>query len=426
MILELDRTKAPEAYDLKKTNLLEAVKINVDGYNLYVVKGGSDEVFKLEFIFTQGNRTEKQKLVANACNFLINSGTNKYSSKEIMEKIDYYGAFFQSENSFDRSNVAVYSLNKYHKEIFEIVFEIMSHANFPESEIEIYKTNAKQRFIINSNKNEFLARKAFNYALFSEHPYGYKIHAEDFDHLNRDVIVEHFQNNYNLKNSHIILSGNITDEILNDLISYLNSYTSAENQKPTTYAKLLPYHQSVYFEERKDALQSAIRIGKQIINKTHADFMELSILTTVLGGYFGSRLMANIREDKGYTYGIGAGIYSLLDTGFFYIATEVGADVCGNAIEEIYKEINRLNNELIPEEELAVVKNYLKGNYINSIENIFSHADKFKGIHLYDLDYSYYDRYFEVIDKINPERLMELSNQYLALNSLSEVVIGKK
>ena len=136
--------------------------------------------------------------------------------------------------------------------------------------------------------------------------------------------------------------------------------------------------------------------------------------------------MANIREDKGYTYGIGAGIYPLLDSSFFYIATEVGVDVTQNALDEIYKEIERLTLELVPEDELNLVKNYLKGAYIGSIENIFSHADKFKSVHMYNLDYHYYDRYFKLVDEVTSERLLQLAKQYFQRNTLTEVVIGKK
>lgn len=426
MILELDRKSAPASYDLNKTNIIEAEKINIKDYKVYSVKGGTEPVIKLEIIFPFGNRTEKQKLIAAATNYLINSGTHNFSSKEIMENIDYYGAFYQHDNSFDRASLSIYTLKRYYKEIFDIFFDIIQNANFPESEIEIYKENAKQRFIINSTKNDFLARRAFNYALFNEHPYGYKVDQNDFDNINRQNIVDYYQSNYNLKNSTIIISGDVSNDVISVLSDHLQKHQSSEEIINLKMPAFIKYEKQVYFEERKDALQSAIRIGRPIVNKKHEDFIELNILTTILGGYFGSRLMTNIREDKGYTYGIGAGLYSLLDTGFFYIATEVGADVCQKALDEIYIELNRLNTELIPENELNLVKNYLKGSYINSIENIFSHADKFKGIHFYDLNYDYYNKYFNHLNSVDSERLMELSKEYLTVDVLSEVVIGKK
>src|SRR5690606_14303668 len=123
------------------------------------------------------------------------------------------------------------------------------------------------------------------------------------------------------------------------------------------------------------------------------------------GGYFGSRLMANIREDKGYTYGIGSGIASLKQAGYYFLATEVGADVCANALAEIEKEINLLKTDLITDEELGLVKNYMLGSLLGSLENAFSHADKFKNIHFSGLNYSYYHDYIHMVKTISAEHL---------------------
>eukprot|EP01137_Pigoraptor_chileana_P019852 Opistho-2@81461 len=128
-------------------------------------------------------------------------------------------------------------------------------------------------------------------------------------------------------------------------------------------------------------------MGNLSINRSHPDFASLQTLNCVLGGYFGSRLMANIREDKGFTYGIGSGIASLKDAGYFFIATEVGTDVCNSALSEIEKEITLLKTEVIGAEELNLVRNYMLGSMLGSLENAFSHADKFKNIYFSDLDY---------------------------------------
>ena len=178
--------------------------------------------------------------------------------------------------------------------------------------------------------------------------------------------------------------------------------------------------------EKTEALQSAIRMGKLSINRTHTDFPALQVLNCVLGGYFGSRLMANIREDKGYTYGIGSGIASLKQAGYFFLATEVGADVCANALTEIENEVNLLRTDLIQEEELALVRNYMLGSLLGSLENAFSHADKFKNIYFAGLDYNYYDNYIHTVKNISAEQLKAIANQYLNWDAITKVVVGKK
>ncbi|MBS1503743.1 MAG: insulinase family protein, partial [Bacteroidetes bacterium] len=166
-------------------------------------------------------------------------------------------------------------------------------------------------------------------------------------------------------------------------------------------------------------------MGLPMITRVHPDFPALQVLNTVLGGYFGSRLMANIREDKGYTYGIGSGLSSLKQGGAMFIASEVGADVCRDAVSEIEKEISILKTELIPDDELALVRNYMMGSLLGSLENVFSHADKFKNIYFSGLNYDYYDRYTEVVKTVTAGELLQLANKYLDLDKFYRVIVGK-
>lgn len=426
MLSNLDRTKAPAAFPLDKINLIQATSVVLNnGLKVFCIDGAIEEVVKLELVFKTGTRAEQKKLVASATNYLLNAGTSGMSSSEIMEKLDFYGAFYQNENQLDRATISLYTLKKYFKETLAVFAEIIQDPVFPEDELAIYKENAKQRFLINITKNDYRARREFHHALYNNHPYGRLIEAEDYDAITREDILSFYHEHYSLDNATIILSGNFGEPELTMLGKAFSNYQKKEQAKIDF---LVPSNSAPnkIFNERGDALQSAIRIGKQVMHKTHPDFIEFSVLTTVLGGYFGSRLMANIREDKGYTYGIGAGMYPLLDSAFFYIATEVGADVTNAAIDEIYKEIERLCVEPVPHEELILVKNYLKGAFIGSIENIFSHADKFKSVYLYNLGYEYYDRYFKLVDEVSSERLLHLAQEYFTPNSLTEVVIGKK
>ncbi len=422
----IDRTLAPQAYELQAATFVEAKAVVLkNGLKVFCIDGADEDVLKLEVCFSTGTRAEHKKLVATACNYLLNAGTSTMTSSEIMENIDFYGSFYQHDNQLDRSSISIYSLKKYFRETLELLAGILTDPIFPEEELAIYKENAKQRFQINLTKNDFLARREFHHALFGEHPYGRKIELSDYDALTRDDLWKHYNDHYKLSKASFVLSGNISESELQALEDTFKDYIVTETEK-TEYISPLPSSAQKIYTEKAEALQSAIRIGKPMMHKTHPDYIEFTVLSTVLGGYFGSRLMSNIREDKGYTYGIGAGVYPLLDNSFFYIATEVGVQFTQDALSEIYKEIERLRTELIPEEELNLVKNYLKGAFLGSIENIFSHADKFKSVYLYNLNYQYYERYFNTVNKVTSERLLQLAKQYLSPESLTEVVIGKK
>jgi predicted Zn-dependent peptidase len=178
--------------------------------------------------------------------------------------------------------------------------------------------------------------------------------------------------------------------------------------------------------DKPDAIQSAIRMGARSITRSHADFPGLQVLNCVLGGYFGSRLMANIREDKGYTYGIGSAVVALKDAGYLFIATEVGTEVCSSALEEIEKEINLLQTEPVEEEELNLVRNYMLGSMLGSLENAFSHADKFKNVYFSGLSYAYYENYINTVKNITAEELKKMANTYLQTADFTKVIVGKK
>lgn len=425
--MKIDRTTAPAAFELKNIPVIPAKEhLLANGMKLHYINGGSEELMRIEFIFDAGTNREPKPLIANACNFLLNAGTSKSSSVELMEQIDFYGAYFQQDVTFDKASITLYTLNKYLSETLTIVLDILTNSVFPAEEIKTYQENTKQRLAINLEKNDFLAKRNFNNLLFgNQHPYGKMLTSRDCDELNQADLIHFFNENYHLANCKIIAAGLITEreiQLIDEAISKLPNEPKVLPSLPLIESKEA---QKFYFE-KENALQSAIRIGKLIGNKTHPDYIELIVLNTILGGYFGSRLMANIREDKGYTYGIGSGIASTIDTGFFFITTEVGVDVCESALKEIYIEIDKLKTELVPDEELNLVKNYLLGTYLGSIENVFSYADKFKGIYPYGLDYSYYNEYFNKVKTINSQRIMDLANKYFVSGTLTEVVVGKK
>jgi len=173
-------------------------------------------------------------------------------------------------------------------------------------------------------------------------------------------------------------------------------------------------------------LQSAIRLGRVLFLKNHPDAIPFQILNVILGGYFGSRLMSNIREDKGYTYGISSGVVFLKEAGYFQIASEVGSDVCDKALVEIYKEMDRLCTETIPEAELQLVKNYLRGNVLRSMDGPFALAERFKQVWLHGLDYSYYEKYISTVADITAAQLKDIACKYLQKDSIYELVVGSK
>jgi zinc protease len=411
----IDRKKSPAFNTVEKIEIIKASEQRLrNNIPVYSINAGTQELIKIEFLFSAGMYQQEIPLQAATVNTMLEEGTSKLNAAQIADRVDYYGAFLETGVSQDSASVVLYTLNKHLKSTLPVVEQIIKDSVFPQHELDTHIRNKKQTFLVNNQKVANVARKRFTELLFGEkHPYGINVKETDFDVINRSHLNDFYSRFYRSNNCKIIMAGKVDDDVLSLLDNHFggNDWNSISDLG----TKSLPIITSAEREQlivKEDAMQSAIRIGKVLFNKTHPDFQSLQILNTLFGGYFGSRLMSNIREDKGYTYGIGSGIASLQNSGYFFISTEVGVDVCKDAIKEIYFEMNRLREELVPEDELELVKNYLSGMFLRSVDGPFALAERFKGIMEYDLGYDYFDRY--------------IANTYFDKNSMIELVVGKK
>jgi zinc protease len=423
----IDRTLAPAFGQVENIDLLRAQSHLLDnGLQCFVINGGDQDLVRIEFIFPNVEWDVSKPLQAFATNTLLNDGTSQYSAAQIADKIDYYGAFLQTEYNFDQVTVTLYTLNKHIGSTLPIVKAILTDSIFPQRELETFILNQKQKLSVNLEKNDFVGRKVFNEALFGNTLYGFDIDAPAYDQLTRNQLVEYFRKAYQPQNCTLVIAGKVRDETLQQLNSVFGrDWTNTESINPNLFS-FESTGGAEHYVEKKEALQSAIRIGQIAINRAHPDFPGLQVLNTILGGYFGSRLMTNIREDKGFTYGIGSAVVSLKNTGYFFIASEVGADVCGQAMFEIEKEVNILKEQEVSEGELDLVRNYMLGSMLGSLENALSHADKFKNIYFSGLQYDYYDDYIRIVRNITPEDIRGLANKYLIFENFQKVIVGKK
>lgn len=426
----LNRTQEPPINQIENIAIIKASAVSLaNGIPVYTINAGTQDLIRIEFLFKSGFSQQQAPLVASTTNDLLDEGTSKSTALQIADNIDYYGAFLETEVTHDFASINLFTLNKHQEAIFPVIEELIKDAIFPEQELSINLQNRKQKHAVNNQKVNTLARNEFSRLLFGNtHPYGYYVELEDFDRVKREQLLAFFKHNYVADNCSIIISGNITPQT----ITLLEKHFGGTDWKRKDSLFQIPNYQLTqtttyqHFLEKPDAVQSAIRIGRNLFNKTHHDYQPMQVLNTILGGYFGSRLMSNIREDKGYTYGIGSGTLSYQQAGCFYISTEVGVDVCSKAVHEIYKELDTLREELVDEDELALVRNYMLGSFLSSIDGPFALADRFKGILVYGLDYGFYENYIHTIKTVSAVHLRDLANMYLQQHDLIELVVGKK
>ncbi|MDI9339294.1 MAG: pitrilysin family protein [Sediminibacterium sp.] len=424
----LNRTIAPEFKTISHIDVQQAESRHLqNGIPLHTINAGSQEITKLEFIFKAGMFFQDRALIASTTNALLEMGTKSYSANQISDGIDFYGSFLELGVGQDYANITVYSLNKYLDQTLSFVEEVIKFPVFPQSEFDLLINTKKQKHLINSQKVSVLARRRFAELIFgTSHPYGIDVKTADFERVSVDEIKEFHNKHYHSGNCTIIASGKLPE----NLSAILNERFGTESWGQGIHSIIktqpeLSTQKGKTCIVKEDAIQSAIRIGKPLFNKTHADYFKFQVLNTILGGYFGSRLMANIREDKGYTYGIGSGLVSLVNGGYFYISTEVGVDVTAATLEEIYKELKTLKTERIDTLELETVRNYILGQFLQSVAGPFSLADKFKAIWEFGLDYNYFDNYLNAVKSVTAKELQDLANKYFNEDDMVECVAGK-
>jgi zinc protease len=425
----LDRKKSPAFKTLEKIDMIHASEKRLrNNIPVYAINAGTQEIIKIEFFFTAGMYHQQMPLQATTVNSMLEEGTSKMNAAQIADAVDFYGAFLEVGVEQDHASVILYTLNKHLKTTLPIVEQVIKDAVFPQNELETHLKNKKQKFLVNNQKVATIARKRFGELVFGEkHPYGIDVKDADFEKIKREHLIDFYSSRYRSNNCKIILAGKVHEDVyklLDDLFGGSDWNAVREISEPGAEIKSTSEKEQLIFKE--DALQSAIRIGKIMFNKTHPDFHPMQVLNTVYGGYFGSRLMSNIREDKGYTYGIGSGMVSLKNAGYFFISTEVGVEVCKDALKEIYFEMNRLKEELVEEDELQLVKNYMLGTFLRNVDGPFALADRFKGLMEYNLGYDYFDRYIATVKGITASQLRDLANKYFDRNSMIELVVGKK
>jgi len=423
----IDRKIIPGINEIKKAEIIRASETKLkNGISLFCIQAGTQDLVKIELLFPAGMWQQPGPLVASAANSMLQEGTSGHSSREIAEMIDYYGAFLETSITHDFATVAIYSMNKHLSSVLPFVQEIINDSAFEQGEWDIYLQNKKQSFIVNSKKVSSISRKKFAELLFgNDHPYGHNVSGKDYDVLKKEAAYNFYKRYYCAKGTIIIASGNVTDVTAKLIENYFGQMKPGTGASPVNTMQIQS-SQGISYIETKDALQSAIRIGKLLFTKSHPDYPSMLVLNTIFGGYFGSRLMANIREDKGYTYGIGSAIVSFSHAGYFAISTEVGAEVTKDAVKEIYFELNRMQTEKVQESERQLVRNYMLGTFLRGIDGPFALADRFKGIYFNGLDYDYYERYIETIRSITPEKIMDLANRYWKKEEMIELVVGKK
>jgi zinc protease len=426
----LNRTIAPVIKDPVEFDiqLPQCAKYTLsNGVEVFALDMGTEDTLMVEWVFHAGNWYEDKKAIATATNFLLKNGTAAKNAFAINEHFEYYGAYLNRNCFSESAELTLHCLSKHVNELLPVVAELIADSVFPQEELDIYKQNAQQRLKVNLQKSEFVAGRLIDSYLFGpQHPYGKFNNLEDYPLLQREDLLAYYKHYYQHGRCIIFTAGKLPADLIDKLELYfgklpLHAHTVAVERpahilQPATQKKFQVINDA-------DGVQSAIRIARHFPNRHHPDFQKALVLNNIFGGYFGSRLMANIREDKGYTYGIYSYLLNYTTESGWMISTEAGRDVSAETIREIYNEMRDLQEEPVDEEELMIARNYMIGTILGDLDGPFQVLGRWKNMVLNNVTENYFYRGIEIIKTITAQELQELANKYLQPEAFYELEV---
>lgn len=417
-----NRTLQPNLVSIDSIEFVAPKKYAIsNSVPLYHMSDVPNETARFDLYFDAGNCRDKNGL-ASFVNGLLLSGTESKTSVQIQSEINSLGGFLDSGISVENSVLSVYCLREHVQAIFTTVVNAIALVSFDQKEIDQYLADRKQNLLISKEKVGYLAQQKFRGKLFASNEYyAASITQSEIDTVTREQLITFHADHYLNGLTKMVVVGDISEDVIEEMISQSRVLLSSSQEKFEDELRNTPGE----FHQAKDgAVQSAIRAGRILFNKNHPDYLDFLVLNTILGDYFGSRLMANIREDKGYTYGIGTMVAELDSTGYFLIATEVGAEVREPTMLEIQRELRRLQEELVPNNELQLVQNYMLGQLLKSADGPYAMTDLYLSAEIHGKELDFYNQALTSIKSITPERIQSLAKKYLQWDDFSVVSVG--
>lgn len=424
----LDRTVAPQHKNIQLPSIPGSNKTFLpNGIPVQWVNTGLQEVIRIECIFPADSNDFPHPSISFFTSRMMWEGTANRSSAQISQALDLYGAFTDTVHTPDYYGLAVYTMPKFLPQVLPILADVLYCASFPEKEWASLRNIMRQQLMINKTQNAWIARTQFKEALFGrETRYGFSQNEESLETLALEDLHSFYTTYISTAPFSVFASGKVEAHSLAFIEKYLGQ------QKTNTPAPSSIADTAIDLETkagrivipRRDSSQYTLRIGKKAPVRTADDFFKILVTNEILGGYFGSRLMKNIREEKGLTYGISSYLPALKRASYFMIATDVNKDSLDEILDEIKKEIFCLQKDEISETELSRVKKVMEGEFARSVGTAFEIGDLYQTIAICGLPEDFYDTYLDKIRRVTAEDIQLVARNFLNPDSMLEVVVG--
>ncbi len=410
-----------EIQDIKQVNIAPVEKVVLsNGLQVHHIQCTTEQPLIMEAIFPAGKIWEKQKSIAYATNQLIKEGTTIYSGGDIQEIMDFYGTQLKVSMGMDMASIGMKTLDKHVTHVFPVFESILCGSLMPAHELLIFKRNKKNELIYDLQSSDVVAYRTLSEAIFgSDHPYGYNSNLEDYQKITRSAVLSFYKKHYKLGRSEVILCSH-NGKILNKLSDLKIGKASKNNQNVPKIFINKPKEVEVNLPNKT---QSVILMGCKVPGKRHPDYAGIFVLNTILGGYFGSRLVADLREKRGLAYHIYSSLDCMQKSAMLVIGMETNRRNLKKSLLGVNQNLLKLIENPINNEELRMTKNYLMGQIMGHLDGPVRITNLLKSLVFEGVDLSYITHLIQEIQNINSERIRILASRYLNPKNLTKVIV---
>ena len=418
----LDRTSPPASYPIDHFALPDYDSVNLGSHaECYVIRDEKLPVVHIELLFESGKSKQVIPGTAYYAIKMLPEGTLNHTADEIANGFESLGSFVEFGSGIDHSSVKIYAQSAHIDATLDLLTEVLTTPAFREDEYRTLQEIRTQQIAVQHAKNNQYATVKFNQLLFGEnHPLGTILSPDSVKEVPIEEVKDFYKHTL-FTNPKIFVTGSVSDSVMDKLGQIVRSLTCTSGIAPDN---TIVTAKGTSHEPRPNSEQVSLRMGMHSIDKLHPDIHSLSIANTMLGGYFGSRLMKTIREDLGYTYGIYSTLVHTTDYSYWMISSELIKKHADNGLKEIDNQLTLLASTPPPVKELETLKNYLKGKLLSSVDSIFSKGNLIKNLKVGGLEDSYYNDYLDAVDQITPKDISEVTEKYLLAPEKTTLLVG--
>ena len=401
-----------------------------NGLEIILAESHSIPKFHGELFFRSGNAAVADRApgLAEMTATVVRTGTTKRASRQIEEDLRRIGADLSSNSGSDTSAISFAGLSELSEPLLALVNELAREAAFPEAEFERERRQKLEEVKLERTQPGFLASERLRKVLFGAHPYGQVSPSEaQVAAYRRDDLQTVYREFYTPGNALLLLVGDFdSNEMLSTAEKVFSNWKGAKPAARTFPAVSNPRGRKVYLIHVPGSVQTQILAGCHAITRKHPDWVKLGLTNSLYGGAFNSRLVMNIREDKGYTYSPRSGVSALRQHGYFSVSAAVRNDVVAASLTEIFYELDRLRSVPVPEPELADAQNYLSGVFSMGLATQDGLLSQFSTVALNELPDDYLETYRQKVRAITPEDLLLTARKYFDSANMQIVVVGDR